>query len=283
MNRARRLAPALAAATGLAALWLLSFTVPASRTLPGHATGPRLAPPGPGHPFGTTETGLSVLDLTLFGARRTLVVAALSTALALAVGTTTGVLAGHFQGWPDRILSRFTQWVLVLPQLPLAITVAAVLGRGTAQLALAIAVAYWPSTARVVRAAVVTAESRPHLERARALGAGHWRQIRVHTWPAVLPVVVTCATLTLGNALLSEATLSFFGLGDTTAVTWGRMLRDAFALGATSAGAWWYLLAPGLAITLAVLACSVAGRSAESALGHRSARAAGPPPAYPAA
>jgi peptide/nickel transport system permease protein len=270
----RALLPAAVAGTALTALGLLSLTVPVARTLPANATGPHFSPPSLRYPFGTTESGLSVLDLVIFGAHRTLLIAALSTALAIGVGTVTGVLAGHFQGWPDRILSRFTQWVLVLPQLPLAITIAAVLGPGLAQLSLAIAVAYWPATARVVRAAVVATESLPHLERARALGAGHWRQIRVHTWPAVLPVVITCTTLTLGNALLSEATLSFFGLGDTTQVTWGRMLQDASSIGAITAGKWWYLLAPGLAITLVVMVCSVAGRSTESALGRRQARAA---------
>jgi peptide/nickel transport system permease protein len=267
----RPLLPAAAAGTTLTALGLLSLTVPAARTLPGNATGPHLAPPSARYPFGTTDTGLSVLDLVVFGAHRTLIIAALSTALALGVGTATGVLAGHFQGWPDRVLSRFTQWVLVLPQLPLAITIAAVLGPGLTQLSLAIALAYWPATARVVRAAVVATESLPHLERARALGAGHWRQIRVHTWPAVLPVVITCTTLTLGNALLSEATLSFFGLGDTTSVTWGGMLQDASGIGAITAGAWWYLLAPGLAITLIVMVCSIAGRSTEAALGRHQA------------
>jgi peptide/nickel transport system permease protein len=176
-----------------------------------------------------------------------------------------GVLTGHFTGWLGTVLARVTEWFLVLPSLPFAITLAGVLGSGLTSLIVAIGVTEWARVARVIRAAVISEEARPHMERTRSLGAGHLHQLQVHVLPALLPVIVANTTLTLGNALLSEATLTFLGLGEPGVVSWGTMLRQAASSGAVTAGAWWYLLAPGCAITTVVLACGLAGHLAESA------------------
>lgn len=258
-----RLRPGVVAAGLLVLLFALSWAVPGTAVQVTGATGPPLAPPSRDFPLGTDENGLSVLALTLYGARRSLLVGVLATLAAVAVGASVGVLAGHFSGWPDAVLGRVTEWFLVLPSLPLAITLGAVLGPGIAPLVIAIAATSWAAMARVTRAAVISVESEPYLERSRALGAGHRHLLRTHVLPAIAPVVAANTTLNLASALLSEAALSFLGLGEPGLVSWGSMLRQAGTSGAVTAGAWWYLLAPGCAITAVVLACSVAGRLVE--------------------
>src|SRR5262249_43489152 len=152
-----------------------------------------------------------------------------------------------------------------LPQVPFAMALASVLPPGAGPLVLAIAVTSWAGVARVVRAGVLAARTRPHLQRVAALGAGHWHRIRFHIVPATLPLVAANATLTLANAVLAEATLSFLRLGDPGQPSWGAMLRQASVSGAVSAGAWWYLLAPGLAITMVVLAFAACGHALDTA------------------
>lgn len=118
----------------------------------------------------------------------------------------------------------------------------------------------------MVRAQTLSVEARPYFDRVKVLGAGHVRILARHTLPAVVPLILADAVLTVGNAIIAESTLAFLGLGDPTRVSWGGMLHDAFTSGAISAGAWWYLLAPGLAIALVVTAFTVCGRSMETSL-----------------
>src|SRR5690606_36633198 len=112
-------------------------------------------------------------------------------------------------------------------------------------------------------------ESRPFMERARALGGGHAHILGRHVLPSVLPLVLANTTLVVGNSIIAESTLSFLGLGDPTAVSWGSMLQTALSSGSVSAGAWWYLLPPGLAIVVVVLSFSLVGRALETVLNPR--------------
>ena len=131
---------------------------------------------------------------------------------------------------------------------------------------LAIGVTSWAGTARVVRSQTLTVEARPYIERARALGAGHRHVIMRHVLPAVLPLVLANTTLTVGSAVIAESTLSFLGLGDTTKLSWGSMLKPALDTGAATAGFWWYVLPPGLAIVVVVLCFTLVGRALESVI-----------------
>ncbi|WP_107248070.1 ABC transporter permease, partial [Carbonactinospora thermoautotrophica] len=225
--------------------------------------------PSADHPLGTDENGRSVALLTLWGARVSLLVGFLATLLSVGIGTVVGVGAGHFRGWLSVVLMRLTDWFLVLPSLVLAIALATVLQRGLFTIALAIGVTTWPTTARLVRAQTLGVEARPYIERARVLGAGHWHVMTRHVLPNVLPLVLANTTLTVAGAVISESTLSFLGLGDPTRVSWGSMLQFAFSSGAITRGAWWYLLAPGLAILLVVLAFTLCGRALEAVLDPR--------------
>ncbi len=228
-----------------------------------------LQPPGPEHWLGTDESGRSVLLLTWWGARMSLTVGMAAALLSVVIGTVVGVLAAHFGGWTQTVLMRFTDFFLVLPALVLAIALSTVLSRGLFTIIVAIGVTSWPQTARLVRAQTLTVETRPYIERARALGGGHRHVIGGHVLPAVLPLVFANTTLSVASAIIAESTLSFLGLGDPGRVSWGSMLKSAMDTGAVTAGAWWYLLPPGIGIAVVVLSFTLCGRALETVLNPR--------------
>ena len=235
------------------------------------ATGGRMEPPSAEYPLGTDRSGRSVLLLTLWGSRMSLTVGFVATLLSIAIGTIIGISAAHYGRWVSATLMRFTDFFLVLPSLVLAIALSTVLDRGIGTIILAIGLTSWPSAARLVRAQTLTIEARPYIERSRALGGGHLHVIGKHVLPAVLPLVFVNTTLAVGSAIVAESTLSFLGLGDPDPMrpSWGTMLRSAWLDSAVIAGAWWYLLPPGIAIGIVVLAFTMCGRALESVLNPR--------------
>lgn len=230
------------------------------------ATGGVLEPPSMEYWLGTEENGRSVLALTWYGARVSLLVGISAALLSVGIGTVVGMLAAHFGGWPSALLMRITDFFLVLPSLVLAIVLSTVLARGLGTIVLAIGVTSWPSTARLVRAQTLTVEARPYIERAHVLGGGHAHILVRHVLPAVFPLVLANTTLTVGSAIISESTLAFLGLGAPGTVSWGAMLKAALDIGAVTAGAWWYLLPPGIAIVIVVLGFTLSGRALETVL-----------------
>ena len=193
----------------------------------------------------------------------------------MVIGTVIGIAAGTSPAGSAAASSRLTEWFLVIPFLPLAIVLATVVAtrlptsvRSTRSSSSSASPA-GPATARLIRAQTLSVEARPYLERARALGAGHWHQMTRHVLPNVMPLVFANTTLTVAGAILTETTLSFLGLGDPFHVSWGPMLEDAFAHGAISYGAWWWLFPPGIAIVLVVLAFTLVGRALETILNPR--------------
>ncbi|GDY28497.1 ABC transporter permease [Gandjariella thermophila] len=257
----------IAVVVGLAALAPV-LTDPAGLDVT-RAGGPRLAPPSWRFWLGTDESGRSVLLLAWWGTRLSLLAGLAATVLSVAIGTVVGLLAGHFGGWTAAVLLRVTDFFLVLPSLVLAIALATVLGRGLASIVVAIAVTSWPTTARLVRAQTLAVEARPYVERARLLGGGHGHVLGRHVLPAVAPLVLANTTLAVAGAVIAESTLAFLGLGDPGAVSWGSMLKAALDTGAVTAGAWWYLLPPGLGIVTVVLAFTLCGRALEAVLNPR--------------
>lgn len=230
------------------------------------ATGTPMAAPSLEHPLGTDNYGRSILDLVMWGARISLLVGFVATFLSVAIGASIGISAGHFGGWAATVLMRITDWFIVLPMLVLAIALATVMERGVTTMILAIGVTAWPTTARLVRAQTLAIEARPYIDRARALGAGHWHIMSRHVLPGVMPLVMAQTTLVVSQSIIAESTLSFLGLGDPTKVTWGSTLQAAREAGAVSSGVWWYLLPPGVAIALVALGFTLVGRSMEAVL-----------------
>ena len=218
-----------------------------------------LAPPSSTHWLGTTEQGSDVFSQLLVGARVSIVVGFAAALISAVLGAAVGLLGGYFGGWTDRVLDAFENWFLVIPQIPLMIVLARLLNPSLGVLIAVIGLTSWAGTGRVVRAQVLTLRERAFVERARALGAGDGYIIRTHVLPNTLPLIFANTVLIVAIAILSEAALAFLGLGDPTRISWGTMLENAFSSGAPSEGAWWYVVPPGLCITVLVLAVSMLG------------------------
>jgi peptide/nickel transport system permease protein len=218
-----------------------------------------LEPPSWSHPLGTTESGSDVLSQLLVGTRVSIVVGFAAAIISALLGSIVGLAGGYFGGWTDRILDAFENWFLVIPTLPLMIVLARLLDPSLAVLIAVIGLTSWAGTGRIVRAQVLTLRERAFVERARALGAKDRYIIKTHILPNTLPLIFANTVLIIAVAILSEAALSFLGLGDPSQISWGSMLEAAFNSGAPSAGAWWYVVPPGLCITLVVLAVSLLG------------------------
>jgi peptide/nickel transport system permease protein len=233
------------------------------------AKGPLLAPPQAGYPLGTDQPGRSVLLLLIYGSRPSLAIGVIATVATVVIGAAIGLIAGHYQGVAGNILMRVTDWFIALPGLPLAISLSVVLGQGPVSITVAIAVTSWTGAARLVRAQTLAVEARPYIERARTLGAGNTQIMVRHVLPNVMPLILVSSTLTVAGAILSETTLTFLGLGDPTDISWGSMINQAFTQGAITAGAWWYVLPPGLAIVVVVLGFTLVGRAVEAILNPR--------------
>ncbi|MFJ3661775.1 ABC transporter permease [Streptomyces sp. NPDC090119] len=233
------------------------------------APGAPLEAPSGQFPLGTDRFGRDLLGLVIWGSRVSLLVGLLAAVLSVAIGALVGITAGHFRGPYATMLMRITDWFLVMPTLVLAIALATVMSRSLGTVILAIGVTTWPTTARLVRAQTLAVESRPYIERAKALGGGHWHIMTRHVLPNVMPLVLAQTTLMVSASILSEATLAFLGLGDPSVVSWGGLLQDAREAGAVSAGDWWYLVPPGIAIALVALAFTLCGRAVESVLDPR--------------
>lgn len=233
------------------------------------APGPFVDSPSWDYPFGTDKFGRSVLNLVWEGSRVSLTVGFLATFMSVFLGTLIGVVAGHFRGWVEAVLMRFTDWVLVLPTLVLAVALVVVMGRGVGTIIIAIGVTAWPVTARLVRAQTLAVESRPYIERAKALGGGHWHVMSRHVLPNVMPIVLARTTLLVAGTIIAESTLAFLGLSDPSRISWGSTIQEARDSGATSAGMWWWILPPGIAIVLVALAFTMVGRALEQVFNPR--------------
>lgn len=227
------------------------------------------ATPSEHGPLGTDNLARSVWAQVVWGSRISLLVGLAATVIAIVLGSLVGIVAGFFEGWLGAVLMRLTEWFLVIPFLPLAIVLAAILGPSVWNIVLVIGVTSWPATARVIRAQVLSVKQRLYLERSRALGASDTYLMGKHVLPSVSPLILANLTLTVPVAILSETTLSFLGLGDPTRASWGKMLDDAFSAGALTRNAWWYYLPPGLGIMAVVMAFVLIGQALEEILDPR--------------
>jgi peptide/nickel transport system permease protein len=219
--------------------------------------------------LGTDNYGRSVMTQFIWGARISLLVGLAATVIAVVIGSAVGIASGFFGGRFGGLLMRITEWFLVIPFLPLAIVLAAILGPSVQNIILVIGITSWPQTARLIQAQVLTLRERDYVDRSRALGASNWHLMSRHILPNVSPLILANTTLTVPVVILSEATLSFLGLGDPQNPSWGKMLDDAFEAGAVTLEAWWYILPPGIGIMLVVIAFTLCGTALEEILDPR--------------
>lgn len=226
--------------------------------------------PSAAHWFGTDENGRDVLSRVIWGARASLMAGVLAVLGAVLMGVPIGLLAGMAGGWVDAVISRIADAMLSVPFLILAIALAAFLGPALENAMLAIAISASPVFVRLARGMALEAMSTDWVEAARALGNPPWRTAIVHVAPNIVPPLMVQATLSIAEAIIAEASLSFLGLGmQPPDPSWGSMLNSAQRF-LTQAP--WLAIFPGLAIFLVVLAFNLAGDGLRDALDPRSDR-----------
>lgn len=226
-------------------------------------------PPGPGHLLGTDDAGKDVLSNFIYGARISLIVGVFASFISIFIGGLIGITAGYFGGRLERWLMRLTDFMLVIPDLPLIVVLVAITKPSLRNIIFVIGLLGWTTTARLVRSQTLSIKQRKFVLRARAIGAGHFHILHRHIFPLVLPLLVVNSVLIISLAILSESALSFLGLSDPTLVSWGQMLNYAFSRGAMSARAWWALVIPGFGIVWLVLGFTLLGHGLEQVLNPR--------------
>jgi peptide/nickel transport system permease protein len=227
------------------------------------------ASPSPTHLLGTDDAGKDVLSNLIFGSRVSLTVGFFAALISLVIGGGVGIIAGFYGGQVENILMRFTDILLVIPDLPLMVVLIALTKPSLLNIIIVLGILGWTSTARVVRSQTLSVKERKFVQRARAIGAGNFYIVRRHIFPLVFPLMVVNAVLVISAAIYNESVLGFFGLGDPTTLSWGQMLNFAFTRGGMSAGAWWSLLPPGLAIVWVVLGLTLLGNGLERVFNPR--------------
>jgi peptide/nickel transport system permease protein len=179
--------------------------------------------------------------------------------VSVAIGTLVGLFSGYLRGAADEVLMGTTDIVLIIPALPLMIILAAHTSPSIWNIIIVIGALWWTSTARVVRSRVLQLREMPFVEAARSLGAGDGYIVFKHILPNTLQVILAKFILAVAGAMLTEASLSFLGLGDPLQKSWGMMLNYAFSRGGFINGYWWWYLPPGICISLAVLSFVLIG------------------------
>jgi peptide/nickel transport system permease protein len=216
-------------------------------------------PPSATHPFGTNDIGQDIFSELIYSTRISLFVGFFAAFVSVAVGTLVGLFSGYLRGVTDEVLMGATDIVLIIPALPLMIILAAHTSPSIWNIIIVIGALWWTSTARVVRSRVLQLREMPFVEAARGLGAGDGYIVFKHILPNTLQVIMAKFILAVAGAMLTEASLSFLGLGDPLQKSWGMMLNYAFSRGGFINGYWWWYLPPGICISLAVLSFVLIG------------------------
>lgn len=237
--------------------------------------------PSSGHIFGVDPLGRDVFARTVYGARVSLLVGIVGTTIAVLVGVTAGLLAGYYRGWVDTLLSRLVDVVLSFPVLLLGIGIASACSLGNGCVAgavtpglrtviLVVALVSWTSIARIVRGQVLSLREREFVVAARSLGASNRRIVTREILPNLTAPIIVYSSLLLPQTILLEAALSFLGVGvSPPTASWGWMIADAADNFDTQ---WWYMLFPGAALLLTVLAFNLLGDGLRDALDPRAER-----------
>ena len=230
--------------------------------------GPQLMAPGPGHPMGTDNLSRDVFSRMIYGARTILGVAFAAALLSSAIGIPLGLLSGFIGGGLDRILSIIMDSIYSFPGLILAIAFAAMLGPGVVNITLAVAVIYIPTYFRLVRSQTLTIKEEVYVEAARAIGARRWTILLQYIFPNVIATVVVIFSINIADAIMTEAALSYIGLGLPAGIPdWGMDLSMGKKF--LPSGVWWMVTFPGFMIMLLALGFTMLGEGLSEILNPR--------------
>ncbi len=261
----------------MAAIILLSFIVTVSAFAPVFAPYPydqidlRAAgqPPSPEHPLGTDRVGRDILSRTLYGGQVSLLVGVGATTIAVVIGVIIGAASGHYRGTADTILMRITDTFMTFPSIIIMLTLAALLPRSVWNLVLIIGLLSWPGVARMVRAQFLSLREAEFVVACRCLGVPDRRIITLHIFPNVLAPLVALVTFSIGAIILTEAGLSFLGLGVAPPIpSWGNMLEPARNLDIL-VNLTWTWIPPAVMIVLTVLCVNFIGDGIRDAIDPR--------------
>ena len=228
----------------------------------------RLLSPSLAHPFGTDEMGADILSRIIVGARTSLWIGLIITGVGAAIGVPLGIIAGYHGGFTRAVIMRVTDLFLSVPGLALALTIVAALGPGITNCVIALSLVWWPGYVRLVESKTLSVKEELYVESARALGASTPWILRRHILPNCLTPIIVKASMYMGMAILSAASLGFIGLGAKPPLPeWGSMISVARTY---MPDWWWYSLFPGLAIFLTVLGFNLLGDGLRDILDPRS-------------
>ena len=242
----------------------------------GQPLGPRA-----GHPFGVDKRGRDVFSRTVYGARVSLEVAFIATALVVLIGVSVGLIAGYYRGWVDTALTRSMDLLLAFPVLVLAIGIGVacsgaqgcaggLIQPGLTVVIFVITLTTWPYMARIVRGQVLSLREKEFVEAAQSLGASDRRILFREVLPNLVAPIIVYSTILIPQNILYEAALSFLGVGiDPSTPSWGAMISDATSI---FQDAWWFMLFPGLFLLITVLAFNIVGDGLQDALNPRTSK-----------
>lgn len=223
---------------------------------PNAMTGDTLSPVSAAHPFGADYLGRDVLTRMAYGIKVSFIVGVAVAAIAMSTGLVCGLTAGYYGGWVEHLLMRMADALLILPGFFLALIVAFLFGGRLFTVIMLLGLTGWPQIARIARAEVLSLKTTEFVESARAVGASNLRILLREILPNALPPVLALMALLMSYGILSEASLSFLGVGDPNVISLGGMLSNGLQYATT---AWWVPTFPGAAIFLLVLLLNIIG------------------------
>ncbi len=249
-------------AVALAAPWIAPYD-------PRALVGRPFERPGENHVLGTDQVGRDIYSQLIWGSRISLMVGLFASAFSVAIGTAIGLFSGYLRGPIDTVMMRITDLFITLPNIPLMLILAAIIGRSVWNIIFVIAITGWTGTARMVRAQTLSIKERPYVEAARSVGARDSQIMFRHILPNIIPLIFANAIVGIVNAILSESGLSFLGLGDPTKPSWGLILRYANEAGAMATGRLWFIIPPGVCIMLIAIGFAFSSYSLDQILNPR--------------
>ncbi len=209
------------------------------------ASGAPLEPPSLEHLLGTDEVGRDMLNLTVHGARISMVIGLLATLMTVLIGAVIGIVSGFSGGRTDQFLMRLTDLFVIV---------------------VVIGLTSWAATARIIRSQTLSVRERMFVDRARVIGGGRLHIMKSHILPNVVNLLVANTVLTFAAAIFTETTLAFIGLGDPFSPSWGQILNRAQESGAPGLGAWWYIAPPAFCVVVVILAFTLVGNALDDVL-----------------